>query len=933
MLDSFVAVKILDLNQADAEQALKRFQNEAELLNSFNHNNIVKFLSYGKSPDGLPFMVLEHLEGRTLADVLEKGTLSPVRAQEIFEQVCEGLKYAHERGVIHRDIKPSNLMIINENEEDEIVKILDFGAFKRDEVSVQQQLTQQGALIGTPNYMSPEQCRGEKADARSDIYSLGCVMYESLCGAPPMMAESDYAIMNNHLNTMVTKVKSKSAISHKFENVLIKCMSKNPAERFSSAAELSQTLAAIKPEGSFRVPKKALAISAAVVLVSFGLYALKQNIQKKDREINRSVVAAVEKKRYQGTIHNSLRLISPPKTVDDHKKNLEVLYDWLNDNHDFLMRHYTRDVPTADQGPTEIIDTYSMIVNHRRFLNQPDFGKDLARKIEEENLEQISRLKNTRFGENTLLNKERRTIFHHYRILIGIALADDDVDKAEKYLKEAEAIPASAAIKNDFLINSYQRMVMAYSAKNFNDIALKWSDKLIDFLNRMDDHDLRRLLADIEIANLYKKLNRDEDARKLYLEAANIMIEHRDDPGLKAYTHDLSILSGLAFALNLYGLQKLSIELLSPAKLWVNGSRRPGWLKARAFLAQSYLYDGKVSEAMKIYKQITPLAKSDLPDVDIVRLLIAGDQICYAVVHEPDDAKLQKVVDQYWPLIPDSNIVDFYNLAQLRLGNKVADEPRQKRLFHALEKFDSKRHAIGIGGLFATRAHYLRGQHRNADAIELYLAAVKKFKSVQPYYHGGIVCYYATVLCLLDAGQLDKIDPILKEAYAQDALRKEPNFEHYMLEHGKFDYLRRKGDFKAAGELGHKDVTELLRLVDLDRKQGKPERWQVQALFGACTDYLSAHDPDPEATALAKEVDQLLNDTDRAIALVGPPSSDEIEFITAMSTFYTQAAVVKRKAGHREEAILLFKRALNMLPPRSEMEWMRKNLRKELGLD
>lgn len=239
LLQTFAALKVINQNSSDPELASQRFQKEAALLSSFDHPNIVKLHSYGILPDGRQYMALEFIEGEPLSALIARsGPLQYARAIAIFKQICSALSYSHSRDVVHRDIKPENVMI----DADEKAKILDFGIFKSLDLS-SQDLTKTGHLLGSANYMSPEQCKQQVIDQRSDIYSLGCLMYECLVGQPPMQDASDMAIMANQMEKIIDQVPARNGISEKLEGAILRCLEKDPSKRFQSATELEILLA------------------------------------------------------------------------------------------------------------------------------------------------------------------------------------------------------------------------------------------------------------------------------------------------------------------------------------------------------------------------------------------------------------------------------------------------------------------------------------------------------------------------------------------------------------------------------------------------------------------------------------------------------------------------------------------------------------------
>lgn len=185
-LDKIVAVKTLVARQFDSAN-LVRFQQEAKAAGKFNHPNLVSILDFGIADDGVPFMSMEYLEGETLSDAIAARRLGLVDLLRIFQECCDALAYAHRHKVLHRDLKPANIMLVSRDNET-IAKILDFGIAKIADVGqLAQSLARTGAIFGTPPYMSPEQCAGEAVSEKSDVYALGCVMYEAFSGQRPFV--------------------------------------------------------------------------------------------------------------------------------------------------------------------------------------------------------------------------------------------------------------------------------------------------------------------------------------------------------------------------------------------------------------------------------------------------------------------------------------------------------------------------------------------------------------------------------------------------------------------------------------------------------------------------------------------------------------------------------------------------------------------------
>lgn len=251
-LNSDYALKVLDTHSNDS--TWRRFENEAKAANRLDHPNLIKVHDFGLLPNGQPFFVMELVPGITLSDHLKKnGVLGVSHALSVFIQVAFALSYAHDNGVIHRDLKPSNIMLV-ENDNGSLystVKVVDLGIAKLtgiDEFN-QQTLTRTGEIFGSPLYMSPEQCMGTAVDRRTDLYSLGCALYETLTGAPPLMGDSALSTMMKHQSESPLSLKEASLgiiFPKKVEQVVAKLLEKNPDARYLNAQLLTVDLVNIQ---------------------------------------------------------------------------------------------------------------------------------------------------------------------------------------------------------------------------------------------------------------------------------------------------------------------------------------------------------------------------------------------------------------------------------------------------------------------------------------------------------------------------------------------------------------------------------------------------------------------------------------------------------------------------------------------------------------
>ncbi len=243
------ALKILAQSLV-SEQYWQRFQAEAKTLAALKHPNLVNVYDLGIHENSVFYYSMDYLEGRNLEDILaNNGPQTLERTIEIFLAVLDGLAYAHRNGIVHRDIKPANIFICNKGTSAAEVKILDFGIAKLVKGdNAGQELTAAGEVFGSPFYMSPEQCMGNAVDARSDIYSVGCSLFESLSGFVPFEADSSLEIALMHEeNTppLISDVMS-NQLPSSVDAVIAKCLAKNPRDRYQSAKELSLDLERIK---------------------------------------------------------------------------------------------------------------------------------------------------------------------------------------------------------------------------------------------------------------------------------------------------------------------------------------------------------------------------------------------------------------------------------------------------------------------------------------------------------------------------------------------------------------------------------------------------------------------------------------------------------------------------------------------------------------
>jgi serine/threonine protein kinase len=278
-LNRIVGVKTLRSELADDETLQARFRREALSAASLNHPSIVAVYDIGEDMAGstpVPYIVMEFVEGQTLRDVIDDDRrVLPERALEITDGVLRALDYSHRNGIVHRDIKPGNVMLTRTGG----VKVMDFG-IARAVSEAQLAMTKTGQVIGTAHYMSPEQAKGERVDARSDLYSTGCLLYELLTGRPPFTGDSPMAIAFQHVKEEpVPPSQVDPEVPAWADAIALKALQKDPARRYQSAGEMRNDIERVLARAPVAVPRRKarpwVTLAAAIVVLAVAILGIK----------------------------------------------------------------------------------------------------------------------------------------------------------------------------------------------------------------------------------------------------------------------------------------------------------------------------------------------------------------------------------------------------------------------------------------------------------------------------------------------------------------------------------------------------------------------------------------------------------------------------------------------------------------------------------
>jgi len=279
-IDQRLAIKVLHGDAAQNAEMVERFNREARAISRLTNQNIIRVFVFGRTPEGLLYLAMEFVEGKPLRDLIEKeGQLSELRAINIMRQTLHALNEAHELGIVHRDLKPDNIMITKFRGVDEFVKVLDFGIAKvKDPGGNQAKLTQAGIVYGTPEYLSPEQAQAKELDGRSDLYSMGIILYELITGTVPFQSKTAVTILAAHVYDPPAppSQKTRRPVHPKMERVILKALHKDPTKRYQTAMAFLEDLENLEAELTGGTATKTTVLDASQVAALIGVSRARQ---------------------------------------------------------------------------------------------------------------------------------------------------------------------------------------------------------------------------------------------------------------------------------------------------------------------------------------------------------------------------------------------------------------------------------------------------------------------------------------------------------------------------------------------------------------------------------------------------------------------------------------------------------------------------------
>jgi serine/threonine protein kinase len=507
------AVKVMR-TESLSHRSLKRLEKEAVTVSSLVHQNLVSCVDFGVTVDGSPYVVMEYIEGRTLARVIESGeTFEPERLIDVTVQVCDGLHYAHQAYVFHRDIKPGNIIILNAPNGTEHVKILDFGIAKiQEEVNADsQRLTRTGEICGSPFYMSPEQGRGLAIDERADVYSLGCVMFEMLTGQPPFMGNNPIETIMMHINSIpkLGSMPNGKKVPSSLEAVIMRCLEKDVDRRYRTVGELQKDLELIKKGDSlvslkvgqalsqekWRIIRRTIIGISMFGWASFSVY----NYGFADswsRYLSKADSMYYDMDSAEKYLHMALDAV--PKDDQKFRNRASVFMSWgrlygtrnsIEQSREYFLRSKDSIEDYARESKGKGASTYlPLLADAYQGLATCDLASGSLRQAENEALEAVRVRKSSL--EVSWVNHmlDERLLARAYNLLGQVQMKLEEYAPALTSFEEARKIEARYEQEQLHLSSTMEKMGDAYVAQKKNEQALELYQKCLSIRNSVFKH-------------------------------------------------------------------------------------------------------------------------------------------------------------------------------------------------------------------------------------------------------------------------------------------------------------------------------------------------------------------------------------------------------------------------------------------------------------